>query len=45
MPDLKFFLYVSMVVIGSITLGYNIAIDNKCTSNQNIFQCLFKETK
>lgn len=45
MPDLKFFFYVSMVIIGSIMLGYNIAVDNKCTSDHTIFQCLSKETK
>ena len=44
MTDLKFFTYIAMVVFGSIMLGYNIAVDNKCTSDQNIFQCI-KETK
>ena len=44
MTDLKFFTYVAMVVFGSIMLGYSIAIDNKCTSEQTIFQCI-KETK
>ena len=45
MHDLKFFTYVAMVIIGSIMLGYSIAIDNKCTSDHTIFQCLSKETK
>ena len=44
MNDLKFFTYVAMVVFGSIMLGYTIAVDNKCTSDQNIFQCI-KENK
>ena len=44
MNDLKFFTYVAMVVFGSIMLGYNIAVANKCTSDQTIFQCI-KETK
>ena len=44
MNDLKFFTYVAMVVFGSIMLGYAIATDNKCTIDQNIFQCI-KETK
>ena len=41
---MKFFTYVAMAIIGSIMLGHNIAVDNKCTSDQTIFQCI-KETK
>ena len=45
MPDLKFFFYVSMIIIGSVMLGYNVAVERNCTSDQTIFQCLSKETK
>ena len=44
MTDLKFFTYVAMVVFGSVMLGYNVAVERNCTSNQTIIQCL-KETK
>lgn len=45
MFELKFLFFVSMVIISSVMLGYNVAVERNCTSNQTIIQCLSKETK
>lgn len=45
MFNLKFVLYVTMIILGSMSLGMSTALDNNCTKDQNIFQCIIKEPK
>lgn len=45
MFNIKFLLYVAMIIFGSMSLGMQFTLDNNCTKDQNIFQCIIKESK
>lgn len=45
MFNIKFILYVAMIIFGSMSIGMQFTLDNHCTKDQNIFQCIIKEPK